>query len=77
MGMHKPHAPCGHNWRATSIARNARFLWPTVFVDCSCRDCNATWVERYEFDFSVPLGGETFEQATKPVLDRVAPNLEN
>jgi hypothetical protein len=59
----KPFAPCGHAWMADSIKRVYRILFPTVFVDCRCDQCQATWTERYEFDFSVPLGGMTHQEA--------------
>ncbi len=59
----KPKAPCGHDWRASCIERTFRILFPTVFVSCRCQEHKATWAERYEFDFSVPMGGLTDQQA--------------
>lgn len=56
-------APCGCDWRSHGIQRQFRILFPTVFVDCWCSICAETWTERYEFDFSVPLGGITNEKA--------------
>jgi len=56
-------APCGCSWRSKSISRTFRILFPTVFADCRCAICQQTWTERFEFDFSVPLGGITNEQA--------------
>lgn len=60
---HRKKAPCGHDWRSASIKREFGILFPTVFVSCKCVECNATWTERYEFDFSVPMGGVTDQQA--------------
>lgn len=65
----RTHAPCGHDWRASSITRTYRFLFPTMFFDCHCSEYKATWTERYEFDFSVPLGGATFEQIERMCHD--------
>ena len=48
-------SPCGCGRRTGNISRSARFLWPTAFVDCHCIACNKRWVERYEFDFDVPV----------------------
>jgi hypothetical protein len=56
-------APCGCSWRADSITRVFRILFPTVFVDAKCQSCQQTWTERFEFDFSVPLGGITNEKS--------------
>lgn len=58
-------APCGCDWRATQISRKFASLFPTVFVSCTCRACRETWTERYEFDFTVPLGNMTNEAAEK------------
>lgn len=58
------NAPCGCHVRADSIQRGingVRFLWPTAFVDCRCTKCNKTWMERYEFDFNVPINGKPHE----------------
>ena len=55
-------APCGHEWMSRSITRSFRILFPTVWADCRCSECNETWTERFEFDFSVPLGGITWEK---------------
>lgn len=59
----KGQAPCGCEWRSLAIKREFRILFPTVFANCRCAACDRTWTERYEFDFSVPLGGLTNEQA--------------
>ncbi len=60
--MRANHAPCGHDWRSDKIVRTFRgTLWPTIWSDCRCRECGATWTERYEFDFSVPINGNTNE----------------
>ena len=59
----KSAAPCGHSWRSGTIARRLRgVLWPTMFIDCRCSECEATWTERYEFDFAVPIDGRPWEQ---------------
>lgn len=58
----KPHAPCGHDWQSPKINREFRILFPTVFVYCRCTECDASWGEQYEFDFSVTLGNMTHEQ---------------
>jgi hypothetical protein len=58
------NAPCGCGVRADCIKRGyngVRFLWPTAFVDCRCERHNKTWLERYEFDFSVPINGKPWE----------------
>ena len=60
----KPSAPCGCAWRSLTIARTFRILFPTVYADCKCNACNATWTERFEFDFSIPSNGSTYEQQT-------------
>jgi len=57
----KHQAPCGCNWRSERIIRAYRILFPTVFVECACGIHNETWTERYEFDFSVPISGKTWE----------------
>lgn len=56
-------APCGCNRRDAHIRRELRILHPTVWLDCRCDVHKATWTDRYEFDFSVPLGGKTWEDA--------------
>lgn len=50
-------APCGHSWRDECIVRFelSGVLWPTCFVRCRCTVCLESWVERYEFDFAVPV----------------------
>jgi len=58
-------APCGCEWRSEWIERAFRILFPTVFVDCRCQHCDDTWVERYEFDFSIPIGGLTHKQVNE------------
>jgi hypothetical protein len=57
----KRHAPCGCNWRSERIMRAYRILFPTVFVECACGIHKETWTERYEFEFSVPISGKTWE----------------
>lgn len=61
--MRQQHAPCGHDWRSPKIRRTFRILFPAVWADCRCSECQATWTERFEFDFSIPLSGQTNEQA--------------
>lgn len=57
------HAPCGCKWRSETITRTFRILFPTVWADCFCRIHKETWTERFEFDFSVPVGNITNEKA--------------
>lgn len=57
-------APCGCDWRSMAIERAFRILFPTVWTDCKCKSCNATWTERFEFDFSIPSNCSTYEQQT-------------
>ena len=59
-------APCGYPWMAPQIQRTYRFLFPDIVVSCACNDCYQTWTERYAFDFSVPRGGMTDQQAERP-----------
>lgn len=57
-------APCGCGYRAPHITRClSGVLWPTVWLACRCGQHNATWTERYEWNFNVPLGGQSWEQA--------------
>lgn len=55
-------APCGCEVRAAQIVRElSGVLWPTAWVHCRCPQHRATWTERYEWDFNVPLGNITWE----------------
>jgi hypothetical protein len=58
-------APCGCPWRAVTIIRQTAFLWPTAFVQCRCSLHRKTWTERYEFDFTIPMNGHTWEDQKK------------
>jgi hypothetical protein len=61
--MRPAAAPCGHDWRSDKISRVLRgVLFPTIWIECRCKECEATWTERYEFDFSIPIDGSAKKQ---------------